>query len=177
VLWSDWLNYHLHNLRKQGFWTNFSAIITKDLFPLIVPAITASSAFFIQWNGFTRNHRFVDSGFPSVIFRQQEFFHLALREANHPFDIMNRNNFIASFMKVATVGANFNNSLWHHWFCCALASNNWPNKTKVSITVVASKYRCTVPPSVLNSFGKYSGKNKPNRLGNSEPIPIRGKHI
>jgi hypothetical protein len=50
----------------------FSAIITKDLFPLIVPAITSSA--FIQWNGFTRNHRFVDSGFPSVIFRQQEFF-------------------------------------------------------------------------------------------------------
>jgi hypothetical protein len=72
----------------------FSAIITKDLFPLIVPAITSSA--FIQWNGFTRNHRFVDSGFPSVIFRQQEFFHLALREANHPY-IMNRNNFIASF--------------------------------------------------------------------------------
>jgi hypothetical protein len=35
-------------------------------------------------------------------FRQQRFFHLALREANHPFDIMNRNNFIASSMtKVA----------------------------------------------------------------------------
>jgi hypothetical protein len=72
----------------------FSAII-KDLFPLIVPAITVSSAFFIQWNGF-RNHRFVDSG-PSVIFPSTGIFHLALREANHPFDIMNRNNFIASF--------------------------------------------------------------------------------
>jgi hypothetical protein len=42
------------------------------------------------------------------------------------------------------VGANFNNSFMAPLVLCALASNNWPNKTKVSITVVASKYRCTV---------------------------------
>ena len=79
-----------------------------------------------------------------------------------------------SITKVASVGASFNNSLIAPlvWLC-ALASSNCPNKTKVRITVVASKYNNTVPCSVLNSLGKISGKNIPTKLNkNATPVPI-----
>ena len=79
-----------------------------------------------------------------------------------------------STINMASVGANFNNSLIAPlvWLC-ALASNSCPNKTKVRITVVASKYNNTAPVSVLNSFGKISGKNIPNKLNkNATPVPI-----
>src|SRR5699024_12678120 len=56
------------------------------------------------------------------------------------------------------------------------ASNTCPKRTKVRITVAASKYTCTTPSSVLKSLGKISGINKPTKLNNHAapaPIPIR----
>jgi hypothetical protein len=49
-------------------------------------------------------------------------FSPGLREANHP-DIMNRNNFIASFNDWPPWALISIILLWHR-FCCALASNN-----------------------------------------------------
>ena len=77
-------------------------------------------------------------------------------------------------MSVASVGANFNNSLMAPLVLpCAFASNSCPSNTNVSTTAVASKYKCTVPDSVLNWAGKTEGNNKPTMLKtNATPVPI-----
>ncbi len=79
-----------------------------------------------------------------------------------------------SITNVASVGANFNSSLIAPLvLLCALASNNCPNNTKVKTTVVASKYKWTVPSEVLNWSGKTVGNNNPIILKTkATPVPI-----
>ncbi len=156
----------------------FSASIKKDLFPLMVPATTASPFFLSTGIGSPVN---IDSSIvlsPSVIFPSTGILSPGFTRNKSPFLIASiaMTLSVPFSTKMASVGANFNNSLMaplvRLW---ALASNNCPNKTSVKITVVASKYKCTVPISVLNSAGKKSGNNKPNTLNKKAtpaPIPI-----
>jgi hypothetical protein len=92
---TGWIN-HLHNLRSKVS----EPIFRQSSQRFISVNCTCNNCivcFFLS-NGMG-SPEIIDSSIvvsPSVIFRQQEFF-TWLCEANHPFDIMNRNNFIASF--------------------------------------------------------------------------------